>query len=409
MEFVRANVLRRGQSSEGQTQDRLHQRQPEMGEQERSRTRGFSISHPLLPILSIGRSYTGGRDQRIDDGRSGDDSPKTPNFDLGLSNMPSARLHLPHLPRTWTRGSLDPGPPGETERRSGPAPRSLLPRAPAERQRLPVISEPPLSHISDGPSGNNPGRTHFRGADAAETHLADTVDRRRRRHRHQNRDRDDCEQPKRFLFCFPWVKSRRIRSQILRCFVSGIFLIFMLAVYLALSITKNINSNEFTVLLILVVIFATIFFCHGLIRICMLIVKPPNEHDEGRPPLPQLMEPGGYAVPRRPIHVILARDEEAVGSGDTVNKLQPPAYGLWRESVRVDPDRLYWQRNDQRPVEDGGEEQSRPGTARPPSYASDDGVSYVVEARPRSMVPPTDVPLPPHSSEVGRLQAAGRI
>ena len=35
---------------------------------------------------------------------------------------------------------------------------------------------------------------------------------------------------------------------------------------------------------------------------------------------------------------------------------------------------------------------SRPGSVassvRPPSYASDDGVSYVVEARPRSIVPP---------------------
>ncbi len=107
---------------------------------------------------------------------------------------------------------------------------------------------------------------------------------------------------------------------------------------LALSITKNINSNEFTVLLILVILFATIFFCHGLIRICMLIVRPPNEEDEERARLPQLMEPGGYAVPRRPIHVILARDEEEEGAESDANKLQPPAYGLWRESVvRTNP------------------------------------------------------------------------
>lgn len=73
----------------------------------------------------------------------------------------------------------------------------------------------------------------------------------------------------------------------------------------------------------------------------------------------------------------------------------------------MDPDRLYWQRNDQAPAERSEEEHSHPETAhtRPPSYASDDGVTYVVEARPRSMVPPTDAPLPPHPSEAGRLSA----
>lgn len=70
---------------------------------------------------------------------------------------------------------------------------------------------------------------------------------------------------------------------------------------------------------------------------------------------------------------------------------------------RVDPNRLYWQRNDQAPAEENSEEQPRPGTARPPSYASEDGVSYIVEARPRSVAPPTDVPLPPHPSEAGRV------
>lgn len=36
--------------------------------------------------------------------------------------------------------------------------------------------------------------------------------------------------PKKFMFCFPWVKSRRVRSQILTCFVSGVFLASLLAV-----------------------------------------------------------------------------------------------------------------------------------------------------------------------------------
>lgn len=50
---------------------------------------------------------------------------------------------------------------------------------------------------------------------------------------------------------------------------------------------------------------------------------------------------------------------------------------------------------------------SRPrGERRPPSYASEDGVAYVIEAQPRSIAPATEVPLPEHPSEAGRVAAA---
>ena len=49
----------------------------------------------------------------------------------------------------------------------------------------------------------------------------------------------------------------------------------------------------------------------------MLIVRPPSEDDEERPPMPRLLEPGGYAVPRRPIHVILALSECATIQTET--------------------------------------------------------------------------------------------
>ena len=85
---------------------------------------------------------------------------------------------------------------------------------------------------------------------------------------------------------------------------------------------------------------------------------------------------------------------------------------------RVDPNRIYWARNDQLPPSpslagDGNEpagprgshsddddndadHSRRPAAAnRPPSYASEDGVAYVVEARPRSMAPLADGPPPP--------------
>jgi hypothetical protein len=70
----------------------------------------------------------------------------------------------------------------------------------------------------------------------------------------------------------------------------------------------------------------------------MLIVRPPTDEEEEafarrRRGLPNVYGHGGYAVPRQPIRVLLARDEEAAGIESITNVAKPPAYGLWRESV----------------------------------------------------------------------------
>ena len=50
---------------------------------------------------------------------------------------------------------------------------------------------------------------------------------------------------------------------------------------------------------------------------------------------------------------------------------------------------------------------ARSNVRRPPSYASEDGISYVVDAQPRSIAPTTDVPLSTvHPSEAGRAGSA---
>ncbi|KAG5980656.1 hypothetical protein E4U55_003799 [Claviceps digitariae] len=198
--------------------------------------------------------------------------------------------------------------------------------------------------------------------------------------------------PKRFLFCFPWVQSRRLRSQILTCFVSGVFLACLLAVYLGLALTDHISRGEITIMIILVIFSATVFFCSSIIRLCLLVSRGHRTRSER---LPNMSGPGGYAVPTKPIHVVLARDEEAAGIESETSNSHPPAYGLWRESVRADPNRLFWQRNESvSPV------MSRPGLRRPPSYSSDDGISYIVEARPRSIAPPPHAPVPVSAVEV---------
>lgn len=103
---------------------------------------------------------------------------------------------------------------------------------------------------------------------------------------------------------------------------------------MALSITKNISSNEFTVALVLIILFVAIFFCHGLVRLCMLVAKRrKREQAAHQSPFPDMQGLGGYAIPPEPIPVVLARDEEAAGIESEATKAGPPAYGMWRGSV----------------------------------------------------------------------------
>ncbi|KAJ6784467.1 hypothetical protein PWT90_02885 [Aphanocladium album] len=211
---------------------------------------------------------------------------------------------------------------------------------------------------------------------------------------HRSRRRGNVEKTlgdakKRFLFCFPWIKSGRVRVALMHCLTSGLFVLLLVAVYLGLSLTQQIATNELTILLLLIIVISTLFFCYNIARLCIAVVR-----GDKAPTVPRGRQPmtaaeilkTGYAMPRRPIRVVLAQDEEAAGREDVTNKMTPPAYGFWRESVRLDPNRLYWQQNEaarrEEPVAESESEHGHTagGAARPPSYASDDGVSYVVEA-----------------------------
>ncbi|RYP47198.1 hypothetical protein DL768_006707 [Monosporascus sp. mg162] len=480
--FFRSTIMWRGDAASAARSPNLEaqRRQPEMEEQpqqqQEERSRGsFPLSRRFMPTLfTRGRSNDTERREPVGDeeggsSRAGGNSPKTPR----LPSMHPARLDVAtnNIGRSWTRESSGPlpslhhetappqqPPPSPSSSAESPASRRSSLSSLANTAQYPGVATPqPARQRSE--SG---GRRRFEGPDPAELHLAALVDGRRRdRHRHRHRRRHertqsgsrrnrghhqrgagDKEAPGRFLFCFPWVRSRRMRAQILKCFVSGLIRVATLSVYLALSMSRRITSSESTILLILIVLFATIIFCHGLVRICMLLTRrqrrgtdggdlerggrggssPWHHHHQQHPyylrnnrhqqqQMAEVMVPGGYAVPRRPIRVVLARDEEAAGREAETAKVKPPAYGAWRESVRVDPNRLYWQRIDghhhhQSPgstsesSSDGPHRsETRPGSAgtdtgvaaRPPSYASDDGVAYVVEARPRSIAPLSDV------------------
>ncbi|CAI6339716.1 unnamed protein product [Periconia digitata] len=256
--------------------------------------------------------------------------------------------------------------------------------------------------------------------------------RRRRRHRRRRHPRSEGQ----------WVRRRNsnsrrarltrgsaARGKLMASIISGSFLIGVLAVYLALALSRSDIGQEFHVLFIMIVLATTIFFCHSLIRLCMLLMHPPSDE---LPYIPSMTGPEGFH-PTQPIRVHLARDEDissfdeerelsspthspttsSPSRGEIKEKpvaLPPPAYGLWRSSVRVDPNLLHWQRVESaqsipppptnrstsalssssrlREVTTEAdlvvEEDQGP---RPPSYVSDDGVSYIVEAAPRSIAP----------------------
>ncbi|KAK3400669.1 hypothetical protein B0T20DRAFT_151056 [Sordaria brevicollis] len=420
-------------------------------------------------------------------------SPKSPAFRIGEQQLPSTRLHVPGVERTWSRESN--GPP--TRDGSAPASRGggdetrgasrygfgLLGgnRSASRDGRQVRVTEPRRAHHSSsrrhrergerggersehrrrrersdgsgsgaGASGSGSGHRSHRshrsrrdpsGRSGTTRRHRDGRDeerrkRRKRKHgssrRHEGsgsgshsrsaatgdpseRGKKRAPPPKHFLFCFPWVKSRTKRTLILRSFVSGLFLACLLIIYLALAVTHTVDGSEFTIAMILVVILGAIVFLHSVIRLIMLAFKGGRSKRDGDLESGQaghhgvdIHAPAGpYAIPPTPIRVILARDEEAAGVPSDAAVSKPPEYGQWRESVRVDPNRIYWMRNEavtpELPTEEAASEGARsragsrdgpnPGTLRrPPSYSSDDGVSYVVEAQPRSIAPAADVP-----------------
>ncbi|KAL3422585.1 hypothetical protein PVAG01_06741 [Phlyctema vagabunda] len=310
-------------------------------------------------------------------------SPKTPVLEFREHELPSTHIRIPGLSRPGSN---------RTSRSSNASSRNS--RRLAREPSTPISTRPIVPNILQQTFTNRPAPTYheghvrnnsrFVGVDPAEAELAELAQAGRRRRK---------TRPSRTRMLAPKIRSKKIRAKILSSFVSGIFLTLLLTIYLAMSLSSRNESQEFHVLLILVILVTTIFFCHSLIRLCMMMIHPPVDDDDNeRSALPSMVGPGGFAEPRTPIRVALARDEEAAGIENEATKIPPPAYGLWRESVRVDPNRIFWQRNTERTSAVPEEETPATGN-RPPSYLSDDGVDYAVEAAPRSIAPTTNVPL----------------
>ncbi|EAU38618.1 conserved hypothetical protein [Aspergillus terreus NIH2624] len=169
---------------------------------------------------------------------------------------------------------------------------------------------------------------------------------------------------------------------------------------LAFAISGSPLEEELHILLIFMILILSIVWCHSLIRFSLAVLRGPATNR-----IPSRAGPNGYAQPERPIPVTFIADEEMMtgGNGEVREKVTapPPAYGLWRSTVRINPDLLYWQRVDESTSRSaphsnsiGEDSGSKPTSPRPPSYTSDNGIDYAVEAQPRSF---TRWPVPEES------------
>lgn len=91
--------------------------------------------------------------------------------------------------------------------------------------------------------------------------------------------------------------------------------------------------------MILMIILFTIWFCHSIVRVSMVMLRSARDEEQGLR-VSNKPDQRGYAQPQRPIQVVLARDEQ-IGIGGTAGRLEgvqdltppPPVYGVWRDSV----------------------------------------------------------------------------
>ncbi|KAF7592815.1 hypothetical protein BBP40_012350 [Aspergillus hancockii] len=201
------------------------------------------------------------------------------------------------------------------------------------------------------------------------------------------------------------LREKKTRRKLITLITSTIFLTLVLALYFAFTVSRSHMGHELHILLIFMVLILTIVFCHSLIRFSMVILQGSGSV-VAMNRIPSRAGHTGYAQLEHPIHVTLVGDEEILAESNGASRekvaVPPPAYGLWRSSVRINPDLLYWQR-----VKDNASSvPQHPNRAqgsgskallpRPPSYTSDNGIDYVIEAQPRLIIQG------PSSEQLGR-------
>lgn len=165
-------------------------------------------------------------------GRNEVESPKSPDFNP-VTTSGRSQTELPNIARRLTDETAWPRAGADTRQTNRESPEPSTPSPPRNEGNSLPQPPPPASTIEHPIRPPPEARTTwFHSPDPAEVQLAHLAEdgRRRREGNHHQQPRANRSPPKRFLYCFPWIKSRRIRNQILQCFVSGICLAALLSV-----------------------------------------------------------------------------------------------------------------------------------------------------------------------------------
>lgn len=203
--LMRARGDRRDAGSPQSDHGQAATQQVEM-EQQNPGTRRSRRHLPRLNTLS--RAF-GRRNHKVE-------SPKSPEPNHGpptLSSSHYSELEIPALSVTSPSSAA-----------------SLLPQG-----NMPLPPEPVATHGADVQhDGRTPPiqMTAFGGPNpmVSSDASADASGQSHETTRDGDEESGSRPHPKRFLFCFPWIKSRRVRSQVLTSFVSGIFLCSLVAI-----------------------------------------------------------------------------------------------------------------------------------------------------------------------------------
>lgn len=147
------------------------------------------------------------------------ESPKSPEIDQGV-NSSSRGFQFPNFARPWTARSQDPRNRPETLsemtqfNRPFTAPSSTT--APARVHQRPLRERDANNNSNDSQA-------------SAGTEASRRSQRRSGDHRVDQPHRC-ARHTKRFMLCLPWIRSRKVRKQVIACFVSGLILILLIAV-----------------------------------------------------------------------------------------------------------------------------------------------------------------------------------
>lgn len=102
---------------------------------------------------------------------------------------------------------------------------------------------------------------------------------------------------------------------------------------LGLALNNDLKiRHEWHVLLILIILVAAMFFCHALVRLCIMATNPSRFQRASRnfSRIPSVSGPDGYANPREPIRIQTHFEHDVDGVEPDLTKMPPPVYGLWR-------------------------------------------------------------------------------